>query len=34
VEAFFENSRRLRAAHPEWYRALAAFFALDPAEWE
>jgi Mlc titration factor MtfA (ptsG expression regulator) len=34
IEAFFEKSRRLREAHPAWYAALAAFFALDPAEWE
>lgn len=33
IEAFFEDSIRLRAGHGELYAALAAFFALDPAEW-
>jgi Mlc titration factor MtfA (ptsG expression regulator) len=33
VEAFFEDAVRLREAHPAWYRALADFFGLDPAEW-
>ncbi|MDR2862419.1 MAG: zinc-dependent peptidase, partial [Puniceicoccales bacterium] len=33
VEAFFEDSRRLEETHPEWYAALSAFFALDPAQW-
>jgi Mlc titration factor MtfA (ptsG expression regulator) len=34
VEAFFEAPVPLREAHPAWYRALADFFALDPAAWE
>lgn len=34
VEAFFEMPQRLHEAHPDLYRALEEFFALDPAEWE
>lgn len=33
VEAFFEDSTRLRDSHGELYAALAAFLALDPAKW-
>jgi Mlc titration factor MtfA (ptsG expression regulator) len=33
TEAFLDAPARLRAAHPDWYAALSAFFALDPAGW-
>lgn len=34
VEAFFEDSMRLREAHPKLYKEMSDFFALDPAEWK
>lgn len=33
VEAFFEKSTAMKAAHPELYALLKKFFALDPASW-
>ncbi|MDR3228741.1 MAG: zinc-dependent peptidase [Puniceicoccales bacterium] len=33
VEAFFENSVKLREEHPELYAAMSDFFALSPADW-
>lgn len=33
VEAFFEKPAALRAAEPEVYEQLAAYFRLDPAGW-
>ncbi|MEQ8663246.1 MAG: zinc-dependent peptidase [Gammaproteobacteria bacterium] len=33
VETFFERAPAFERQHPELYRALADFFALDPARW-
>ena len=33
VEAFFERSADLERQHPELYRMLSWYFALDPASW-
>jgi Mlc titration factor MtfA (ptsG expression regulator) len=33
VEAFFERSLDVRAAHPDLYRQLAAYFNQDPTTW-
>ncbi len=34
TEHFFETPERMRAKHPELYRALQDYYRLDPAAWE
>ncbi|MCC6144032.1 MAG: zinc-dependent peptidase [Candidatus Hydrogenedentes bacterium] len=33
TEAFFEQPRKLRERHPDLYRQLERYYALDPAAW-